>query len=267
MHRSPAVSGQFYPGNPEQLRKELQHLMPSTSTAKAATAVMAPHAGYVYSGAIAGETYARVVVPDTIVLLGPNHHGIGHPAALYPEGSWDTPLGSVPIDAAFASRLLKRCPEIASDVAAHRLEHSLEVQVPFLQIRNPRVSLVPLCLAQLPLPMLLAVGEGIGDTIAATAEPVLIVASSDMTHYEPGPIARQKDDRALQHVIDLDPEGLYRTVREGRISMCGVLPTVVMLAAARRLGAVSASLVRYGNSGDVTGDQSEVVGYAGVVVG
>ena len=266
MQRQPAVAGQFYPGSPDRLRQALELLVPSEATAQAAIAVMAPHAGYVYSGAIAGETYARVEVPDTVVLLGPNHHGIGHPAALYDEGSWATPLGVVPIDGAFAVRLLKRCPDLAADVAAHRLEHSLEVQVPFLQLRNPRFSLVPLCLAHLPLPNLIAVGEGIGDIVASSAEPVLIVASSDMTHYEPGEVARQKDERALRHVLDLDPEGLYRTVREGRISMCGVLPTVVMLAAARRLGAVSASLVRYGNSGDVTGDQSEVVGYAGVVI-
>jgi hypothetical protein len=266
MQRQPAVAGQFYPGSTERLRKTLEQLLPAHPAAQPAIALMAPHAGYVYSGAIAAETYARAAVPDTVVLLGPNHHGIGHPAALYGEGSWATPLGDVPIDAAFASRLLKRCPDLAADVVAHRLEHSLEVQVPFLQMRNPRLRLVPICLGHLPLQKLIALGEGIGETIASSADPVLIVASSDMTHYEPGAAARQKDERALEHVLALDPEGLYRTVREGRISMCGVLPTVVMLAAARRLGAVSATLVRYGNSGDVTGDQSAVVGYAGVVV-
>jgi AmmeMemoRadiSam system protein B len=149
---------------------------------------------------------------------------------------------------------------------AHRLEHSLEVQVPFIQVLNPRAAIVPICLGHLRLEELLLMGKELGKVLTGFGEKVLLVASSDMTHYEPGEIARQKDRKALDRVLALDPGGLYRTVREGRISMCGYLPTVMMLAASLELGATTASLVRYGNSGDVTGDQAEVVGYAGVIV-
>jgi AmmeMemoRadiSam system protein B len=265
MDRSPAVSGQFYPARPVELRRQVIGFLAAAQT-RAALGVIAPHAGYIYSGAIAGEVYCRVRVPGRVIILGPNHHGRGHPAAVYPEGNWITPLGEVPVDAAFAARLLAACPVTGADTAAHRMEHSLEVQLPFLQLCRPGLQIVPLCLSHLPLAQLLELGAGLGRLIQAENDPTLIVASSDMTHYEPGPVARDKDRQALDRVTALDPSGLYHTVREGGITMCGVLPTVVMLAAARQLGASSAELIRYGNSGDVTGDQQEVVGYAGVAV-
>jgi AmmeMemoRadiSam system protein B len=266
MQRQPAVAGQFYPGNPEQLRRTVQQMLPADAKALPALAVMVPHAGYVYSGAIAGETFARVRIPGRVVILGPNHHGLGHPAAVFAEGSWLTPLGESAVDTELAAALLAGCPELAADAAAHRFEHSLEVQLPFLQALAPRAAIVPICLGHLPLGRLLLLGEAIGAVLERFPGETLLVASTDMTHYEEGGAARVKDRHALDRVLALDPEGLYRTVREERISMCGVLPTVTMLAAARRLGAAAASLVRYGNSGDVTGDQAQVVGYAGVVV-
>ncbi len=265
MLRSPAVSGQFYPANATVLRAQVQSLLAAGPLRKA-IGVVAPHAGYVYSGAIAGATFSRVEIPDRVIIIGPNHHGFGHRAAVFPEGNWETPLGQVPIDAGFARRLLNFCTLTGADTVAHQLEHSLEVQIPFLQALNPTVRIVPLCLGHLALPDLLELGEALGRLISADPEPTLIVSSSDMTHYQPGEIARIKDTQALDQVLAIDPEGLYRVVREQQISMCGVLPTVVMLAAARWLEADDAELIRYGNSGDITGDQREVVGYAGVAV-
>ncbi len=266
MTRMPAVAGQFYPDDPQQLRGMLRPWLDSDFPRRPAAGVVVPHAGYVYSGAIAGATFARIEVPQRVVILGPNHHGLGHPAAVYAEGNWLTPFGSVPVDAAFAAALLRSCPGTAADPGAHRLEHSLEVQVPFLQLCNDRLRIVPICLGRLSLADLLAIGEGLGGLIAADGEPTLIVASSDMTHYEPGEVARRKDLRAIDEVLRLDPEGLLRTVQADHTTMCGVLPATVLLAAAGRLGCKEAELIRYGNSGDVTGDQREVVGYAGVAI-
>lgn len=266
MQRSAAVAGQFYPGRPDTLRQTIADLVPHIAEPQSAIGIMVPHAGYVYSGGIAGETFARVRIPPRVVIVGPNHRGIGHPAAVFPAGSWLTPLGETAVDGVLADRILAGCPGLSADTAAHRFEHSLEVQVPFLQFLNPDAAIVPICLGHLLLEDLLAMGKALGETLARVGQEVLLIASSDMTHYEAGEIARGKDRLALDRVLALDPEGLYRTVSERRISMCGVMPTVLMLAAARALGAASASLVRYGNSGDVTGDQSEVVGYAGVIV-
>jgi len=266
MDRHPAVAGQFYPGRPEVLKKALQELLPANVVPEKALAVMVPHAGYVYSGGIAAETFARVRVPSRVIVIGPNHHGTGLPAAVFPAGNWLTPLGPVAVAADLASLLLHECPGLQADESAHRYEHSLEVQVPFIQSLNSSASIVPICLGHLGLDELLAMGRSVGQALLRLGEEVLLVASSDMTHYESGDLAREKDRLALDRVLSRDPEGLYRTVCAHRISMCGFMPTVMMLAAAAELGATSARLVRYGNSGDVTGDQSAVVGYAGVII-
>lgn len=264
MKRTPAVAGQFYPGQKSALKQLVAQMMPKQEKAEPAIAVMSPHAGYIYSGAVAGKTFSRVAIPETAVILGPNHHGQGHPAAVYARGSWLTPLGEVPIDEELANLILREVPLTGEDQLAHRFEHSLEVQVPFLQAAVPGLSIVPLCLGRLSLDQLLELGVGLGRALVATEPRPLLVASSDMTHYEPGPVARKQDLQALDRVLHLDPVGLYRVVSEQRISMCGVLPVVVMLRAAKALGATRAELVDYCNSGDITGDQSSVVGYAGV---
>lgn len=266
MLREPVVAGQFYPGEPHSLRRTVTNLLGVDQDSKPALGLLAPHAGYVYSGAIAGKTLAAVTIPERLLCLGPNHHGGGHPAAVYDRGGWRTPLGTVAIAEVLAAELLANVSGLAADAQAHRMEHSLEVFLPFLQVRSPQSRIVPICLSQAPLAVLLELGEGIGRVLQRQTEPVLMLCSSDMTHYESGESARQKDQRAIDRILALDPEGLYHTVREGRITMCGVVPAVVMLAAARVLGASEASLVQYGNSGAVNGDQSSVVGYAGVVI-
>lgn len=265
MLRTATVAGQFYPGDKKSLMRDIDSMLESV-TAQPAIAVMSPHAGYVYSGAVAGKTFSKVTIPEEVVIIGPNHHGRGHSAAVYAHGAWDTPLGRINVANELAQRLLAECPMAEEDFVAHRYEHSLEVQVPFLQYLSPDTKIVPLCISRLPLKLLLDLGDGLARALSSCSHTPLIVASTDMTHYESGDVARRKDSMALDKVLDLDPEGLYEVVHENRISMCGVLPTVVMLRAALALGATNAELIAYSNSGDVTGDQSEVVGYAGVRV-
>lgn len=264
MLRQAVVAGQFYPAQKSLLREALASVVVPVAGEKSALAVMSPHAGYIYSGPVAGQLFASVKIPAEVIILGPNHHGRGHAAAVYASGAWQTPLGEVPIAAGLARRILAECPVAAEDELAHRYEHSLEVQVPFLQFRAPQVRIVPLCLSRLPLKTLLQIGDGLARAVSASESAPLIVASTDMTHYESAEMARKKDFLALDKVLALDPAGLYEVVRDQQVSMCGVLPTVVMLQAVLALGAKNAELIAYSNSGDVTGDQSAVVGYAGV---
>ncbi|PLX81925.1 MAG: AmmeMemoRadiSam system protein B [Desulfuromonas sp.] len=266
MHRKAVVAGQFYPESATALRDMVKGFLSSEVPPRPALGIVSPHAGYIYSGAIAGQTFARVEVPRRVVILGPNHHGLGQPGAVFRAGAWATPLGESLIDEELTGALIARCPALVADEAAHRMEHSLEVQLPFVQVRSPRASIVPICLASLSLSSLLQTGEALAEVLSSCPDEVLMVASSDMTHYESSETARAKDMQALERIEALDPEGLYRVVRNRGISMCGVLPVVVMLAASVRLGARQATLVNYGNSGDVTGDNDQVVGYAGVVI-
>lgn len=266
MFRTAVVAGQFYPGQRESLLKSVTALMPTTSLQKTAIGVMSPHAGYIYSGKVAGQTFAGVKIPSEVIILGPNHHGRGHVAAVYASGAWETPLGETLISVKLADQVLRECPMAAEDTLAHRFEHSLEVQLPFLQLKAPETSIVPICISRMPLDLLLEMGNGLARAISSCAERPLIIASTDMTHYESGKSARAKDFMALEKVLEMDPEGLFDVVFDNRISMCGVLPTVVMLQAAKNLGAEKAELILYSNSGDVTGDHSEVVGYAGVMI-
>ncbi len=263
MDREPAVAGTFYPGEPEQLARDVAALIGPPVPAAPALGVLAPHAGYVYSGAVAGATYARVQVPERAVVLCPNHTGLGARVALWPGGGWATPLGRVPIDPELTAAL-RACPLVVDDRAAHRREHALEVQLPFLLARRPDVAIAALCLGPLSADEALALGRALA--AALRARPALIVASSDMSHYVDAEEAREKDMRALDRLLALDARGLHDTVRREDISMCGFVPATVMLAAARELGAREAVLVRYANSGDVTGDRRSVVGYAGAIV-
>lgn len=266
MRRMPAVAGQFYPADPKSLRSMVEGFLQKPPSYKSVYGLMVPHAGYVFSGSIAGQTFGMVNLPSRVIVIGPNHTGYGESLALFAKGSWVTPLGEVPIAEDLAGKILQAYPRLVADDLAHRFEHSLEVQLPFIQVKAPDAQIVPLCLAPVPLEELLSLGEAIGKVLAAEPEPAIIVASSDMTHYEPGTSARKKDRLALDYVCALDPEGLYRTVASEHISMCGVVSTVVMMAASRYLGAKKGRVVCYGNSGEVTGDQSEVVGYAGVII-
>jgi AmmeMemoRadiSam system protein B len=265
--RLPAVAGAFYPAQPERLREEVRRNLPDDVSPEPAFGAVVPHAGYVYSGPVAGAVYARLRIPRTVVILCPNHTGRGKPAALDPADSWRTPLGDVPLDPAIAERLTFLAPSIERDAEAHRREHSLEVQLPFLQMRRPDVALVPVCLGEPRLALCREVGEALARICAESAEPPLILASSDMNHYESRDVGSRKDERALARIEALDPEGLFRTVRQESISMCGFLPATALLFAARSAGAARVRVIARRDSGDETGDVGSVVGYAGVVMG
>jgi len=203
-------------------------------------------------------------VPGKAVIFGPNHTGMGEDVSAMSHGAWRMPWGDVPIDEELADRLQAACPLVREDLSAHLREHAIEVQLPFLHRFRPDVRIVPVVLGRLSLEECRELGEGVADAIAGDAERPLLVASSDMSHYVPDAVARKKDRMAIDRMLALDPEGLYRTVRKERISMCGVLPATVVLFAALRLGATSARLIRYATSGDVSREFDQVVGYAGL---
>jgi len=266
MVRQPAVAGQFYPGDPAKLRQEVEAAIPAGREKRKAIGIISPHAGYIYSGKVAGKVYAAVEIPGTVIILGPNHHGVGERAALYPEGKWLTPLGTAPVSDRLSQLVLRHARIVTEDTVAHHYEHSLEVQLPFLQYLRPDVSIVPICLGFGDYESCRRLGEGLAAAVTEFGEEVLIVASSDMSHYEPAESAKKKDDLALKEVVALNPEGLLSVCRNRGITMCGVVPATVMLDAALQLGATRGELVAYATSGDVTGDNRQVVGYAGLAV-
>jgi MEMO1 family protein len=268
--RHPAVAGRFYPRDPEDLRAEAQAYLSQAPAGHPASiraiGCIAPHAGYMYSGQVAGAVFARMEIPKRCIVMCPNHTGMGRTLAILSEGAWETPLGEVPIAHDLAAALKQRFPALQEDFAAHRAEHAAEVELPFLQLRQPEVSFVPIALGTGQFEALEQLGNALADIIAAQQDPVLTIASSDMNHYESDAVTRVKDHRALERILTLDPRGLYDVVTQQEISMCGFGPAVAMLTAARQLGAKSAELVKYATSGDVSGDRDRVVGYAGVVV-
>lgn len=264
--RPPAVAGSFYAGEAGALRRDVRsHLSPAGRTEPVFGAIV-PHAGYVYSGPVAGAVYARIAVPKTAIVLCPNHTGRGAPASVDPSDAWRTPLGDVPVDRRLARRLMELSPSLSEDSASHAREHSLEVQLPFLQVLRPDLSFVPVCLGAPDLDLCREVGLGLKALAAEETEPPLLLASSDMNHFESREIGRRKDALALARVEAVDPEGLFRTVLSENITMCGFLPATALLFAARASGIGEASVVARRDSGDQTGDTDSVVGYAGVIL-
>ena len=278
--RTPAVAGRFYPGRAEDLLREVREFTsPSKTPIETgridAIGCVAPHAGYIYCGSVAGAVYSRLKIPERCVILCPNHTGKGRPLAIMANTTWQTPLGEVAADADMAARLLRRFPALQEDSAAHRAEHAIEVQLPFLQASRPELKIVPIAIGTSDFDVLRGLGETLADVIADHHEEdqkterqakVLIIASSDMNHYESDTITRIKDHKAIERVLAMDARGLWEVVLNEDISMCGFGPTVVMLTAAKLLGATSATLVKYATSGDVSGDYESVVGYAGIIV-
>jgi len=288
MLRRAAVSGQFYKGSPEALKRQVEGFLTPGAGKKKAFGILAPHAGLMYSGSVAGAVYSSVDLPDKFILIGPNHTGLGAAVSIMSSGRWETPLGTVDIDESLATAIRGRSRLITEDDRAHLHEHSLEVQLPFIQYLRPSASIVPIQMLDTRLETCLAVGRAIGEAIKnwgqgsgvsgqgktqelirnpqSEIRNVLIVASSDMSHYEPAEIARKKDLLAIDHILSLDPEGLYGTIKSNHITMCGYGPAVAMLEACKALGATSAELIKYANSGEVSNDFDQVVGYAGIVI-
>jgi AmmeMemoRadiSam system protein B len=271
MIRPPAVAGQFYPETAAEVDAVLQTLIPLSPSKRRAIAVICPHAGWTYSGGTAGFVYSQVEIPDRVILVGPNHHGVGSAYAVYGSGSWHTPAGDVPIAEPLAAELLDNCELLAEDLRAHGGEHSLEVQVPMLLHANPNVRIVPLLIAggwsdAGERRNLREIGAAIAQTVQEFGKPVLLLASTDLNHYENQETSNIKDKLVLDAVVNLDEEALMDRVHDVEISMCGVASTYIVLHAAKKLGAKHAELLDYRTSGDVSGDFARVVGYGAVVI-
>jgi len=265
MIRKPYVAGQFYPSSRDRLRETIAALVDPAASPQKAIALVAPHAGYVYSGPVAGAVFCSVAIPGTCVILGPSHRGIDSLFAIQLRGSWLTPLGESRVDEALASRIAAASRLVEENDEAQRAEHSLEVELPFIQYLRPDVAIVPLVVApEASYADLETLGRALAEAIRKDGREILIVASSDMSHYVSQKTAEKKDMAAIRKILDLDPAGLFETVTSERISMCGFQPTTAALAAARALGASKAELIRYQTSGDASGDYTQVVGYAGI---
>ena len=264
--REPAVAGAFYPGTASELEQELRQLVTVSEERHQLLACIAPHAGYVYSGGVAGELFGHLDLPRRVIVLGPNHTGVGARVAVAPHQRWRTPLGEHTVDVELARKLVESFPDASFDENAHWREHSLEVQIPFLLARRPDVEILPICLSHLGLDQCLDLGRALAQLIYDLGEEVGLVASSDMSHYLEDGRARTLDKMAINAALERDPKSLYQTVHREGITMCGVVPATVVIETANRLGASGAHLVAYATSGDVSGDRSAVVGYAGICV-
>ncbi|MCX5709065.1 MAG: AmmeMemoRadiSam system protein B [Candidatus Omnitrophica bacterium] len=266
--RKPAVAGQFYPANAMDLNSEISGYLDPKSGKQDVLACIMPHAGYMYSGPVAGAVVSRINIPEHVVLLGPNHTGQGTPFSLSGNGSWKTPLGELDIDVELGEAILSGSQYLQEDSLAHLFEHSLEVELPFLQYFRKDFKIVPICVASLNPAALKSVGAAIADAVIKLniRKSTLIVASSDMTHYEPQKEAEKKDKLAIDAILELNEDKLLERIAKFDISMCGVAPVAAMLVSAKKLGAKKAQLIKYQTSGDVSRDFSSVVGYAGIII-
>ncbi len=264
--RLPAVAGRFYPRRADGLLRDVRsYTEPRTEKIEAKGCVV-PHAGYMYSGHVAGAVYSRIELPRRFIILCPNHTGMGAPLSIMSEGNWLTPLGEAQIDTELAVALKQSLPLLTEDQEAHRAEHAIEVQVPFLQALVKDFSFVPITVGTSRFEALDTLGQALGMVVQNAPDKILVVASSDMNHYESDEVTRIKDRRAIDPMLALDARDLWETVTNQHITMCGFGPAVAMLTAAKALGASKAELVKYATSGDISGDRDAVVGYAGIVV-
>jgi MEMO1 family protein len=264
MLRLPAVAGTFYPNNPSELSQQIRSFAHGETGGEkiSCRACLVPHAGYKYSGSVAGAVYQRIALPKRIIVLGVRHFPHGEEAAILSEGAWRTPLGDAAVDADLAAKISGAGPLLCEDSIAHEREHSLEVQLPFLQILTPGFTFVPIALGTIRFDELVAIGESLGKILAAEPD-VLLLTTSDFNHYEDDATTRRKDRLAIEKILQFDPRGLFDVCRKEKISMCGLGPAVAMLTALNQIGSNNAELVQYATSADISGDTSAVVGYAG----
>lgn len=277
--RQSVVSGRFYPDDAAELREQVRTylaLQPQKRvelSGRDVLAVMVPHAGYVFSGPVAGMTLGQIDLPDRLIVLGPNHTGQGAAFSLWAGGAWQTPLGPMPTDTRTAAALVAAGAAFTPDMAAHIREHSLEVLVPFFQVMNPNAAMAAVTVGGGDIASLRAGGEALATVVSEARDDggrVLLVISSDMSHYLPHEDAAKWDAMALEALCSLDAKAFYAVVRRNNISMCGVLPMTMALFALAKLGATRADVVAYATSGQ-TGrafgaGMDKVVGYAGVIV-
>ena len=266
MIRKAAVAGSFYPADKQELLDLIQKLAGTQVEPSEAIGAVVPHAGYIYSGPVTIATLSRIKLTQTVVLIGPNHTGMGRPFAVMTQGVWQTPLGEVQIDTNLAKQMLGISRYLEEDADAHQLEHSIEVILPVLQFLKPEIRIVPIALAGTGAGAYKEIGSAVSRAVKESRSPAVLIASSDMTHYEPHDSARQKDFRVIDAIMGMDEDEMLRIVREQGVSMCGYGPVSCMMKAARELGANKAELVKYQTSGKASGDYSSVVGYAGIIL-
>ncbi|MFC1980737.1 AmmeMemoRadiSam system protein B [Chloroflexota bacterium] len=266
MIREPVVAGQFYPASATQLRAMIEIMVDEKAEKEEAVGLVLPHAGYPYSGPVAGATLSRIKFKDTFIIIGPSHTGMGQPLSIMTEGTWRTPLGDVEIDSELAGRIVAVSGNLQEDNLAHLHEHSVEVQIPFLQYFRPDIRIVPIVLSHAGVAAYKEIGREIARAVKELKREVVIVASGDLTHYEPYETAREKDTQAIDAIVGLDEDELTRRYKELDISMCLYAPAVCLISVAKELGAREAELVKYQTSGDTTGDYSSVVGYGGIII-
>ncbi len=264
--RQPVVAGQFYPSSPSQLKTMIEGFVDEKAVKEEVIGLVSPHAGYIYSGAVVGAVMSRIKFKDTFIIMGPNHTGSGRPFSIMTEGTWKMPLGEVKIDSELGKQILATSSYLQEDFVAHQSEHSIEVQIPFLQHFKKDVRIVPIILAYAGGATYKEIGREIAKAIKDSNKEVVIIASSDMTHYEPQESAKKKDSQAIEAILGLNEDELLKRVRELDISMCGYAPAVSLISAAKELGTTGAELVKYQTSGDTSGDYSSVVGYAGIII-
>jgi AmmeMemoRadiSam system protein B/AmmeMemoRadiSam system protein A len=266
MIRPPVVAGQFYPASPRQLKAMIKGMIDEKAEKEEVIGLVSPHAGYEYSGPVVGALVSRIKFKDTFIIMGPNHTGRGKAFSIMTEGVWQTPLGDVEIDSELAKRILGISRYLKEDQAAHLDEHSIEVQLPFLQYFKPDVKFVPIVFSFGTGDIYQEIGREIARAVKELKREVVIMTSSDMTHYESQESAQWKDAQAIEAIVELNEEKLLQRVQTLNITMCGYAPAVSLISAAKELGATRAELVKYQTSGDTTGDYSSVVGYAGIVL-
>ena len=263
--RQPAVAGQFYPLRCESLEKELKKCFEGLEIQeRQVLGAVCPHAGYIYSGKVAAHVYATLPEADTYVLFGPNHTGYGSPVSVSRE-TWKTPLGNVEVDLELANGFLGSI--VDADELGHRYEHSIEVQLPFLQYRFDRdFKILPICMGMQDEETAVEVGNLVTDLISESGKRAVIIASSDFTHYETAERAKEIDSEVIDAVLNFNVSGMYDSLYRRNATVCGYGPIAAMLSASQKLGGSRATLLKYANSGDVSGDKNAVVGYAAIIV-
>ena len=266
MIRNAHVAGQFYPANKTLLESAVSSCVDNSAEKIDAKGCVAPHAGYMFSGEVAGSVLSRIEPKETYVILGPNHTGRGKPFGLDLNQKWRTPLGTVEPDKELGSAIVEMSALVRPDEACHEYEHSIEVQLPFLQVLSPGFKMVPIVVSSAGIDEYTAIGESIAAAVKKTGRRVTVISSSDMTHFEPHQQAKEKDGRVIEKMLEMDVEGFLSAVAKDKVTMCGDAPTAVMLTACRKMGAKHSVFVKYQTSGEKTGDMSSVVGYAGIII-
>jgi MEMO1 family protein len=265
MIRNPSVAGYFYPDSAAELKAMISKMVDKKAPKEDAIGLLVPHAGYMYSGPVTGAVVSRVKFKATFIIIGPSHSGLGKPFSVMTEGTWRTPLGDVEIDTELAKKIVSVSDYLEKDEEAHRDEHAVEVQLPFLQYFKQDFRIVPIIIAGEGAAAYPEIGKDIARAVKALKREVVIMASGDMTHYEPHATAKEKDLYAVEAMLKLDVPELTRRYQARRITMCAYPPLVCVMTAVKELGATGGEMVKYQTSGDVTGDKESVVGYAGVI--